>query len=376
MKYRYSLLFFFFKLSLLAQYCTNVGPTSTVDSNVESVVLSGVLGTINYVGCPGVVGLQDLTQSVNISLNAGGTYTISVKFGTCNGNYAGAGEAWIDFDQNGNFDTYESLGTWVGTPPAPVQNWSFTVPLNSVNGLTRLRVMHKEQGAIPLNPCGTYQWGSVTDFGITLTNGLDCTGYPGDTQNDAIIVGALPFTDSRSTEICYSNQNSVYPSPDIYYYFEPNPLLAEVQVSLCGANFDTFLSVLDMNGNVIAYNDDAYDCAPQSVLTFDATQLGPLYIVVEGWGALSGAYTLQINASYVGVETAEATSFNAYPNPSQGMLYLSPNTGTYQLLNMNGQLLKQFDTEIEFIFELTDLESGVYALKKLVSSQIQKWQKL
>jgi hypothetical protein len=131
-----------------------------------------------------------------------------------------------------------------------------------------------------------------------------------------------------------------------------------------------------MNGNVIAYNDDAYDCAPQSVLTFDATQLGPLYIVVEGWGALSGAYTLQINASYVGVETAEATSFNAYPNPSQGMLYLSPNTGTYQLLNMNGQLLKQFDTEIEFIFELTDLESGVYALKKLVSGQIQKWQKL
>ena len=93
MKYRYSLLFFFFNLSLLAQYCTNVGPTSTVDSNVESVVLSGVLGTINYVGCPGVVGLQDLTQSVNISLNAGGTYTISVKFGTCNGNYAGAGEA-------------------------------------------------------------------------------------------------------------------------------------------------------------------------------------------------------------------------------------------------------------------------------------------
>ena len=43
---------------------------------------------------------------------------------------------------------------------------------------------------------------------------------------------------------------------------------------------------------------------------------------------------------------------------------------------MNGQLLKQFDTEIEFIFELTDLESGVYALKKLVSGQIQKWQKL
>ena len=376
MKHNYLLLFFFFQISLFAQYCTNAGPTSTVDSNVESVVLSGVVGTINYVGCPGIVGLHDLSQSVNVSLNAGGTYTISVKFGTCNGNYAGAGEAWIDFDQNGNFDPYESLGTWVGTPPALIQNWSFTVPPNSVNGLTRLRVMQREQGTIPLNPCGTYQWGSVTDFGITVTNGLDCTGYPGDDQNDAIVVAALPYTDTRSTEVCYSNQNYVYPSPDVYYYFEPNPLHAEVQVSLCGANFDTFLSVVDMNGNVVAYNDDAHDCAPQSALSFDATQLGPLYIIVEGWGALSGEYTLQINASYVGLATNEASLFNAYPNPSHGKLNLTPNTGVYEILTINGQLLKRADTQIQSSFYLENLESGVYLLKSLTSGQVQKWQKI
>ena len=376
MKHSYLLLFLLFQISLFAQYCTNVGPTSTIDSNVESVVLSGVVGNINYTGCPGIVGLHDLTQSVNVSLNAGGTYSISIKFGTCGGNYAGAGEAWIDFDQNGNFDTYESLGTWVGTPPAPVQNWSFTVPPNAVNGLTRLRVMQREQGTIPLNPCGTYQWGSVTDFGITLTNGLNCTGYPGDDQNDAIIVGALPYTDTRSTEVCYSNQNYVYPSPDIYYYLEPNPLLAEVQVSLCGANFDTFLSVVDMNGNVVAYNDDSEDCAPQSALSFDATALGPLHIIVEGWGAFSGDYTLQISASYVGLDDTEAAAFNAYPNPSQGRLHLTPNTGAYQLLYMNGQLLQQIDTESESVFEMNNLEPGVYLLKKLASGQVQKWQKI
>ena len=376
MKHSYLLLFVLFQISLFAQYCTNVGHTSTIDSNVESVVLSGVVGNINYVGCPGIVGLHDLTQSVNVSLNAGATYTISVQFGTCGGNYAGAGEAWIDFDQNGNFDTYESLGTWVGTPPVPVQNWSFTVPPNAVNGSTRLRVMQREQGAIPLNPCGTYTWGSVTDFGITLTNGLNCSGYPGDDQNDAITVGALPYTDTRSTEVCYSNQNSVYPSPDIYYYFEPNPLLAEVQVSLCGANFDTFLSVVDMNGNVVAYNDDSEDCAPQSALSFDATALGPLHIIVEGWGAFSGDYTLQINASYVGFDDIEATAFNAYPNPSQGSLHLTPKTGQYQLLNMNGQVLQQIDTESESVFEMNNLESGVYLLKKLASGQVQKWQKI
>ncbi|MDP4684196.1 MAG: hypothetical protein NWS40_05860 [Crocinitomicaceae bacterium] len=40
-----------------AQYCTNVGPTSDVDSNVESVQLTGEIGGINYTGCPGVLGL-------------------------------------------------------------------------------------------------------------------------------------------------------------------------------------------------------------------------------------------------------------------------------------------------------------------------------
>ncbi len=359
-----------------AQYCTNVGPTSTVDSNVESVVLNGVVGSINYTGCPGIIGLQDLTQNVNVTLNAGATYTISVKFGTCNGNYAGAGEAWLDFDQNGNFDPYESLGTWAGTPPAPVQVWTFTVPPNAVNGVTRLRVMQREAGTLPLNPCATYQWGSVTDFGITLANGLDCTGYPGDALNDAIVVGTLPYTDSRSTEICYSNQNFVYPSADIYYYFEPNPMLAEVRVSLCESSFDTFLSVIDMNGQVIAYNDDAALCAPNSELVFDPTNLGPLYIVVEGWGGFTGDYTLNIDATYVGVEQLVTAPFQLYPNPSLGALNVKEGSGAYVVQDLQGKTILQFDAQINAHQNFEQLAPGTYLVVQTQTGLIQKWQKL
>jgi hypothetical protein len=376
MKYSYLLFILLCQLHAFGQYCTAVGPTSTVDSNVESLTLNGVVGAINYVGCPGVVGLQDLTQNVNVTLNAGGSYTLSVKFGTCNGNYAGAGEAWIDFDQNGNFDPYESLGTWTGTPPAPVQYWTFLVPSNAVNGITRLRVMHREAGSIPLNPCATYAWGSVTDFGITLANGLDCTGYIGDDENDPILVDQLPFSDSRSTEICYSNQNYVYPSPDIYYYFEPNPLMEQVHVSLCGANFDTFLSVVDLDGNVIAYNDDHVECAPQSALSFDATNLGPLYIIVEGWGLQSGDYTIQINANYVGLEEAQSGVFWAVPNPSTGQVKLPANSGIYQFLDINGKVLFEADTEDQNVFDFSEIQTGVYLIKALNSGHVQKWQKL
>ena len=359
-----------------AQYCTNVGPTSTVDSNVESVVLNGVVGSINYTGCPGIIGLQDLTQNVNVTLNAGATYTISVKFGTCNGNYAGAGEAWLDFDQNGNFDPYESLGTWAGTPPAPVQVWTFTVPPNAVNGVTRLRVMQREAGTLPLNPCATYQWGSVTDFGITLANGLDCTGYPGDALNDAIVVGTLPYTDSRSTEICYSNQNFVYPSADIYYYFEPNPMLAEVRVSLCESSFDTFLSVIDMNGQVIAYNDDAALCAPNSELVFDPTNLGPLYIVVEGWGGFTGDYTLNIDATFVGVEQLVTAPFQLYPNPSLGALNVKEGSGAYVVQDLQGKTILQFDAQISAHQNFEQLAPGTYLVVQTQTGLIQKWQKL
>ena len=102
------LLYFFSSFVTFSQYCTNVGPSSTADSNVESVLLNGASGSISYTGCPGVIGLQDLTF-LSTYLNAGSNYTLVVDFGTCGGNYAGVGQAWIDFNQSGTFEPSESL---------------------------------------------------------------------------------------------------------------------------------------------------------------------------------------------------------------------------------------------------------------------------
>lgn len=346
-----------------SQYCTqNVGPTSTIDSNVELVQISGASGTINYVGCPGVVGVQDLT-SLSVALNAGATYLLNVKFGTCGNNYAGVGEVWIDFDQNGNFDPYESIGTWVGTPPVAVSAFNFTVPANAQNGLTRMRVMQREAGTLPLNPCGTYSWGSVMDFGITIGNGIDCTGYVGDDQNDPIIVNALPYTNTGDNSYCYSNNNYVYPSPDVYYKFDPNPLIQAVHASLCGASFDTFLSVVDMNGNVIAFNDDATNCGSQSALTFETAGLGSVFIIVEGWGAEMGDYTLTLEADYVGISENELADLKVYPNPSNGMITLNRSIGKASLYSVNGSFLGLFNTEESLQLDLGTFAAGSYLLK-------------
>ena len=191
------------------QYCMSGGPTSTADSNVESVQLTGASGNISYTGCPGVLGVQDLTGSSSVTLNAGANYTVTVDFGTCGGNYSGAGQAWIDFNGDGVFDQSETLGTWAGIPPANPVPMNFTVPANALTGTTRMRVMQHEAGSIPLDPCATFTWGSVVDFTVIISGGVDCSGYQGDKKEDAIHDPGVPYTTKGNTSYCYFNQNQL-----------------------------------------------------------------------------------------------------------------------------------------------------------------------
>lgn len=332
------LLFVFLVITTFSQsqYCMLAGPTSTVDSNVKSVQMSGVVGTISHLGCPGVLGVQNLTTQ-NVTLNAGSTYSLSVEFGTCGGNYAGAGQVWIDFDQNMVFDPSESVGTWVGTPPSVVTVFVINVPANAQNGITRMRITQKEQGVLPLDPCASFQWGSTMDFGITIANGMDCSGYIGDNTNDPIIVSAIPFSDTRDNSYCYSNDNLVYNSPDIYYRYDVAPIYNFLNLSLCGASFDTFLSVIDLNGNVIAYNDD--NCGSQSSLSFSTLGLGTVFIIVEGWGNQMGSYTLNMESSDVGLHDVMGDNSSLYPNPNQGEFNLPLAKGPVKIYNLMGALV-------------------------------------
>ena len=366
----YSLLLFsissFFSYS---QYCTNVGPSSTADSNVESVILTGASGSINYTGCPGVIGLQDLTF-LSTFLNAGSNYTLQVDFGTCGGNYAGVGQAWIDFNQSGTFEPTESLGTWQGTPPALPQSFNFTVPFGAQNGPTRMRITQQEAGSLPINPCGTFTWGSVMDFTINIGNGVDCSGYVGDDTNDPIVVSSLPYIDTNDNSFCYSNQNLVYNSPDIYYLLNPSPMMESVSVSLCGSSFDTFLSVVDGFGNVIAYNDDVSGCGTQSGLTFNTEGLGLVYIIVEGWGNASGEYILEINANYLNTDDLSQENIIIYPNPANDKFEIKNYQGDIYIFDLAGKKVQEVQNYLGGNIDLSYLKSGIYQVQFYVNSQI------
>ncbi|MBL4704192.1 MAG: hypothetical protein JKY54_06710, partial [Flavobacteriales bacterium] len=168
-----------FSTTLSAQYCTTGGASNPYDSNIESVSLLGDAATfITHTGCNGTVGelgIGDSTLTQIVNVTAGSAYTANIQFGTCGGNYGSVGEAWIDWNQNDAFDASESIGTWTGTPPTTLSAFAFTVPVGAYNGATRMRVIQWEGGNLPLNPCGSFTYGSAVDFTVVVSGGITLT---------------------------------------------------------------------------------------------------------------------------------------------------------------------------------------------------------
>ncbi len=349
---------------IFGQYCLNAGPSSTIDSNLEWLTLVGESGSLNYTGCPGVTGVE-YHSSETVFLNAGGTYVTNLQFGTCGGNYSGAGEAWIDFNSNQLFEASESIGTWQGTPPTSASAFTINVPVSSLTGLTRMRVMQHEAGSLPLDPCGTYSWGSVTDFNVYIQNGVDCSAYLGDNTSSPREVQTLPFTENYSTSYCYTSQNPVYPSPDIYYKVKVPGGVTSLHASLCGSSFDTFLTATDKDGTVININDDAPNCGTQSELEISVAGLDSVYFIVEGWGSEAGDYTISIAEGTLNTaELSDLNSIKIYPNPTSGNLVIETLAfDSFELQDLQGRLLQEnaIHNGSETL-NLSDLSPGTYTL--------------
>ena len=179
------------------QYCTGGGPTSTFDTNTEAVDLTGETTNISYTGCAGgggggITGVEDQTAQV-ADVIAGNTYDIDVTWGTCGGTYANVCEIWIDFDGSMSFEPGESVASYTYSGGTDAQSYSFTVPEFALNGTHRMRVMQWEGGTAPLDPCGSYSWGSVIDFSIDISGGSDCPGPSGLTL-DYLTVDSAAFS--------------------------------------------------------------------------------------------------------------------------------------------------------------------------------------
>ena len=146
----------------------------------------------NNTQCDGVSSSGFTLFSVpNPTLTAGSSLPLSV---TTSGDIEGAA-VWIDFDQNGNFDATELITNgFLGTNPA-TYTATVNVPLNVVNGTTRMRVRCTySSDPINIGPCASAAYGETEDYLVTFTGGVD----------------PLTYNWSPSTYLSATNNDTVY----------------------------------------------------------------------------------------------------------------------------------------------------------------------
>ena len=158
--------------------CTSVGtgPNSAVGSYANYTGSAGIPNVAGSIAAP--LAIMGFNYPLQVGLSMCGTTQ-----------YSGIMGVYIDYDQNGVFNTTNELvytspfmtGTFVTTAPgyalasAPS---GVTIPTNAVGGLTRMRVWESETSSLG-GPCGNPTWGEVEDYLINIVPPTPCSGIPG-----------------------------------------------------------------------------------------------------------------------------------------------------------------------------------------------------
>lgn len=156
-------------------YCVS-GANFTGDTKIDSVYMNNIVTGSAATTC------ETYTDNTSIvdTLNAGASYNIKLRNGSCSGNHYGSYmKAWIDFNRNGVFETSEEIGSF-GPTTAVGQIWNntFIVPTSITPGHTYMRVVHQEGGSASMSACGNFAYGETEDYSIYLRYTTACVSPP------------------------------------------------------------------------------------------------------------------------------------------------------------------------------------------------------
>ncbi len=160
--------------------CTDVGYCeSSGDEDFEWISLVR-LNTINNESLS-ENGYGDYT-GISTELNTLDTYEISINIGYDGFPFDENIQAWIDFNHDGVFD--EATENIINLEEDIVNEYTgnFTVPIDAVSGLTRLRIAIKWRGAVndtsKPGPCDSYDFGEVEDYCVNIVQTVALCNIP------------------------------------------------------------------------------------------------------------------------------------------------------------------------------------------------------
>ncbi len=143
-------------------YCIPPYTTGTGSGDYITLVQ---LGTINNVTGASSSPYYTYYSNLSTDLNPGSVYTITLSPGTySSGNNI---SVWIDYNQNGTFETSEKLGNVTIEPTPATGAINFTVPETATPGPTRMRVREVWNNS-SFDACSSYGYGETEDYNVNI----------------------------------------------------------------------------------------------------------------------------------------------------------------------------------------------------------------
>jgi hypothetical protein len=222
-------------------YCASKG-NSVADEYIDYVSIGGINNTT-----AGNAGYGNFTNLVGNLPYGSNTVLFSAGFsGTA---YTEYWKIWIDYNQNGTFETSEEMVSGSSSSSATLSS-TFTVPTSALVGTTRMRVSMKYNAA--QTACETFSYGEVEDYTVNI----------GGT--------AITTIAAAKTTIDLGNESSI---SDVIVY--PNPATTILNVRMTDSRAGTY-KLINFLGQQVG-----------------AGELSPSGINVSALG--TGVYILEVN---------------------------------------------------------------------------------
>ncbi|HAN19122.1 MAG: hypothetical protein A2X13_02490 [Bacteroidetes bacterium GWC2_33_15] len=147
-------------LSTAITYCASKG-TNVVYEWIDYVAMGGMTNTTTA-----NAGYGDFTTTKIATVALGASTTISYSAGFRSTLYTEYWRVWIDWNQNGTFETTELMVSGSSSASTTLST-TFTVPSTALIGSTRMRVSMKYASAP--TACETFTYGEVEDYTVNVT---------------------------------------------------------------------------------------------------------------------------------------------------------------------------------------------------------------
>ena len=178
--------------SMAQSYCASVA-TSTADSEIDYVGLTGNINSISNNTAGVCATYTNFTSLTPAEISPGGTYSVTVIAGTCGGNYTKGAIVFIDWNQDFDFtDPGETIGYTTASSSTVTYTIPLSVPFTATIGTTRMRVSVAETSSpSTISPCGGFYYGETEDYTVNvmpfsdIDAGVTAILTPGSLENEA-----------------------------------------------------------------------------------------------------------------------------------------------------------------------------------------------